>query len=294
MSTPDPDDTTEADSTPKPDKWTDLLRPSYGYPETLREDATEGLSGRKARKSVRRAKKDWRREDADGRREFVRGQRDQEPPSSEGRLGILVLLALIVAVVVGGGLVRSCSANNEAAEPTPSVTTSAQPSASAEPTGESPSASPTPVEPSATATTAPEVAPVVPQDPDAIAVAWATAWHTYSPTEGDNEGQRLDRIAALSSSQLVDSLSSNDETSLYYDTERMNVTVQAVVIEPMPEGAAPVDTDLRMTRRITVTTTTSADPGTVQGSSYDLTIERADSATSWLVTYVADVVAAHD
>lgn len=276
-------------SGPKPDKWSDLLRPTYEYPSDLADDAGAGLRGRRRRKAVRQARRDWRSSDRAARQQWVREQvgtdRTREPDS---RLGVVTLVAVIVLVVGIGSAVRGCaSAPAATVAPTSSATPTSSETAGSSSTAPSATTSPTvPPAPSSEPTvTAPT--PSVDASADDVALAWARAWNTYAPSAGETGWTRLDRVDEISTPELVEWMNANDTTSSYYDVEGVDLVLDAATIEPLPEGAAPVDTDERATRRVVVTTTAA---GQTTTRAHDLTLTRGDSTVPWLVAYVEDVV----
>lgn len=259
---------------PHHDKWRDLLRPSYDYPEDL-DDVTEGLKGRARRKARRGAKKQWREADRQARDEFIAARRE-EPVSQGARLGFAMFLALVVVVA---GIVMAVRSGGEE-EPA-----AAAPSTSAEPTAPTASAPTTTTEPTAEEEPADEPESAAGLDVEDVTTKWATAWFTYTPASGDDQSARLERAEPYMSDELATFLWGDDAVATAYEKEGTDVTATNVKVKKAPEDAAPVDTDVRATRLVDVESTYTAGPDegeTITGT-YLVTLIRADADAPWQV-----------
>jgi hypothetical protein len=264
---------------PQVNKWRDLVRPKYHYPDYTPD---EDLSSRKNRKARRRGRRDWRAQDHAARRDWITQRREaatQESSlqSNPGCAGAVIVLALVIIVV---GLVRGCGDQEPDSTPAPTISSTAAPSQ----TG----AAPTP-ETTSSPTTAPvptqTPAPVTAEDADTVMTQWATAWFTFTPSTGDDDVRRLSRAEPLMTAELARALWVEDPITTYYLDNNIDLTVGAVELEVPAEGTAPVDHDTRITRLATVITTYTAGPDTGQTftSTYAVVVYRAGVDQPWLV-----------
>lgn len=272
-------------SGPHPDKWGDLLRTTYGYPEDL-DSAGDGLTGRHRRRAVRQARRQWRAEDHDARHDWMAQQRAraQEPASPEGRLGIVVVLAVVVGVVLIGGSVRSCQTQPAALAPSASTGTAASSQAHA-------TASNTP-DTSAPGTNETETGTSV-ATPEDIVTAWARGWLTFTATASDSQDAHLNRAAPYMTDELVALLAADrDPIAAAYLAEGTDVTLSTIDISGRPQNA-PVDTDVRVTRLMSVTMSYTAGPmaGSTETVAYALTLTRPAAGQRW---QVADFITGAD
>ncbi len=214
---------------PQVDKWADLFRRSWNYPEG----------------SSRRQKRAWRQADHDARKAFLDHQREQrqsEDPS--GGLGFAVLVALVVVIGLIVAAVRGFGGQDS---PVVQPTTAA-PRAS---TAASPSPSPT----------SDDSLPVVPPaSADAVAEAWVRAWLAYAPASGDSQDARMERARPYMTPELAESLGNvDDPIARVWENEGTNVEVTDVAVSLAGEPA-PIDTDVRVTRFVDATMTYAAGP----------------------------------
>ena len=231
---------------PRHDKWTDLLKPTYDYPAEL-DDAGQG------RRVRRKAKREWRAADQQARADFI-AQRRAEPVSQGARLGVAIVLA---AVVLIGAIVYGVRAGTDNEAPAVAGTVPGQQAPAGEPT--------------ASATTTPESEPTetaAEEDPATFSVEkvterWARGWFSYAPTTGDSQADRMDRAEELMTSDLAAFLWTDDAVGAGYEASGTDVEVSDVKVQAAPKKTAPPDTELRATRKVTVTSSypPGPDPG---------------------------------
>lgn len=256
-------------SEPRPDKWADLLRPTYKYPE----DDTD-----RSRRARRRARRQWRAQDHQARRDWVAERRESVSGRSSregnsGCAGVVIVLALVMIVL---GVTRGCSEPEQTPQPTAIATAVEGPS-------------PTPTS-ATTSTPAPEVETEAPPAeaiaaPEDVMQEWARAWFTFTPTTGDHESSRMDRAEPLMTPELARYLWREDPLATYYTDNGIDLTVQDVEISVPPEGAAPVDHETRVTRLATITTLYTAGPETGQTftTTYAVVVYRTAADQPWQV-----------
>jgi hypothetical protein len=265
----------EDPQSPRVDRWADLLRPSYDYPESV-EEAGTGLTGRQRKAAQRRARRDWRVADRSARKEWITAQDRRDPDVTEGRPGIVVVVALLFAgaMVVGG--LRSC--HDDAVQTVASTTTADASTGN----GAAPSPAPSSPRPSAAPTTPSAVAGLSPAE---VATAWAQAWLSFSATTGDTEADHLARAEPYMTDELIDWLSNPDPVVQAYLTEGTDIAVAGVEVQPAPP-TAPADTDVRRSLQLMVTSSWTAGPdaGLTDSTRYLVTLMRADGGQDWLVS----------
>lgn len=225
------------------DKWTDLLKPTYDYPAEL-DDAGQG------RRARRQAKREWRAADQQARAEFI-AERRAEPVSQGARLGVAIFLA---AVVLIGAIAYGVRAATDDEAPSAAGTAPVQQAPAGEPT--------------ASTTTTPESEPTAPAaevDPTTFSVEeaterWARAWFSYAPTTGDSQADRMERAEELMTEDLAAFLWTDDAVAAGYEASGTDVEVSGVKVEEAPKKTAPPDTEMRATRKVTVSSSYTAGP----------------------------------
>lgn len=241
----------ELEGSPQVDKWADVFRRSYNYPEG----------------SSRREKRAWRHADRDARRAFIEHQReqrrDQEPA---GGLGFAVVVALLVVVGLAVAVVRGVGGQDSPAAAQTTQAT-ARPSASVTP---GPSPSPAAV-----------LAPVAAASADEVADAWARAWLAYTPASGDSQSARMERAQPYMTPEFAESLT-DDPIARVWESEGTDVEVTAVAISPAGEPA-PIDTEVRATRVADVTMTYTAGPRVGQVVTVRQVVTLIVGDDTWLV-----------
>lgn len=257
---------------PQIDRWSDVFRPRYGYPEDV-DVVDAGLSKRQTRKVVRQRKKAWRDNDKEARQEFFNRQRKEEPPSPEGRLGCALVITLVMLVLMIAGFVRGCSTEDEndpAIAPSGAATV-----ATSEPT----------VAPSSTETSQQNEAVKSDLSAEETTTQWITGWLTYTPTTGDSVSEKMGRAMPFMTNELMSFLSADDPVARIYENTGTDITVIEVEVNAPPKGKAPIDTDQRVTFLVTVTSEYTAGPdiGKTFPMDYVVTVMRPAKDGPWLV-----------
>jgi hypothetical protein len=237
----------------EPDRWTDLLRVD-DYPEDLVE---AGASKRQRRAAQRQYRDDSRR----SRAKRAAQRRHQEPVSGTA---VLVVGAILAAAVLLIPLLIDKGDEAPAA-----AATSAAPRSS----------TPTPSTTATTAATAP--LPAKAATVDAVLASWASAYFTRTP--GQSVDAVLDTAGTWMTSDLQMSLSGRDPMATYLEEAEAGTTLTAAAVTAPREGAAPVDTDLRATRLVTVHTVTNGGPDDGKTLSTPLLVELALVEGEWKV-----------
>jgi hypothetical protein len=246
----------------KPDRWADLLDPRYDYPEDV-----SGLS----RRQRRRAKRNHRRDDRGARKQWILDQRQRsaEPATAARGIGALVLVLLIV----GGFSLVTWLRDDEPAEVAPVASTapSTQP---ASPT------SPTPTETAAATNDG--------MNAEEVLLAWAGEFYNREPeSETDEFTEFLSESTPWMTRALFENLrDAGDSTYLYLAQNGGTVTLVDSSVTMPPEGTAPVDTEYRATRVLTITTRMEVEGQEPQEIVTPLMVELAND-DGWLVASIA-------
>ncbi|HEV6953615.1 MAG TPA: hypothetical protein VKY86_10260 [Promicromonospora sp.] len=270
----------------QPDRWRDLLDPRYDYPEDV-EQAGDGMRRGARRAARRQARREYRKQDAVARRSWIeaRARDGDDRDTSRGRAVLLGLIALIVAI----GMLVTWLRGADGGEPGDGApaTVEATATLSAPPTEPS-GADQAPTTATATTTspsTAPSSASAAEASPVDVAAEWAGAWFNYDP-EQHEPADRIEAVRPLVTEQLAQWLSTEDRTANHYETTGAVLALDSA--QPGDaEAGAPVDTDLRATVQLVVSTTTTEPGGSPQATvlPYVVTLERPTSADAWLVSW---------
>lgn len=248
-----------------PDRWADLLDPRYDFPDEIK-----GLP----RGQRRRAKKEHRKGDLEARKQWIldQRQRSKEPQSAARGPGALLVIVLLVAAVY----FVSQLGEDEADEASPTATAQSTEQASSEP-AETPAAEAVPVADINAGQTA-----------DEVLLAWAAQFYNRAPGEsGPDYGAFLSESTPWMTQALFENLRDNGDSTYDYlaQTGGSTTLVNATASAP-PEGAAPVDTETRATRVLTITTRLDVE-GTSEEITTPLLVELAYYNDQWLVASIA-------
>ncbi|MDJ0345561.1 hypothetical protein QMK19_33995 [Streptomyces sp. H10-C2] len=217
-----------------PQEWREMLKTGYDYPEEARK-------GR--RRDRRQARRDHRQGERRRTAEWIKTERQREPVTAAGALLIVVVvLALGVAAKwLWPGLVGT-----EHARKPVTVTAGPQTSAQDDKPAGTPSASSSP--------TSPRPSPTVDlRAPDKVAQQAVEHYLTRNPPVDRNHSAAVLRAAPWMTPSLVENLASNRDPRWDKLVSQGGVsTVRAVQVGPAAPGL-PVDTPLRVWRKVTAT-----------------------------------------
>ncbi|MEU2086523.1 hypothetical protein ABZ569_32210 [Streptomyces albus] len=206
-----------------PQQWRELLRNSY--PEDV-----EQVPGRRER---RRAQKEHNRRKEQAARDWVRKERESEPVT-----GGAVLLIILVVLSIGliSWLVRS--SDDQPEQHHEKAERPAAPLSPSSPTGPSPTPSPSGRG----------------SGPEAVARAWAREFFTRDPYKEQTHQAVVDRAARWMTPQLTTNLSESDDPAWGKLVSHGGVSKVTNVKVTSAGKHLPVDTPLRVWRKLLVTT----------------------------------------
>lgn len=247
-----------------PDRWTDLLDPRYDFPDEIKE---------LPRSQRRRAKKEHRQGDLEARKQWIldQRQRSKEPQSAARGPGALLVILLLVGAVYFVSQLGEDEAGE--ASPTEATQTVEQPDL---PSAETPAAD------------AESEADLETASADEILLAWAAKFYNRAPGEsGPDYGAFLSQSTPWMTQALFENLRDNGDSTYDYlaQTGGSTTLVNATSTMP-PEGAAPVDTETRATRVLTITTRLDVE-GTSEELTTPLLVELAHYNGQWFVASIA-------
>lgn len=276
---PDPRHSGQRPLPPEPDSWRSVINNDYDYPEELDE-----LSGRERR----RAKKTWRRDDHAARMAWLRSQRQAEPVSPAA-IVVLVVIVMVVILGLGGGLPKILGGGDDDKQPVGLLTPTTRPVPL--PTASDTTSTSISEQPSVTPTQS--TPPPETRRPPATAIAdavkviqtWARVFYTRDPA-AESYSQLINKTAEYVTPGVGASFAAAGDST--YDALKASngrSTVVAAVVSAPRADVAPVDTEIRITRLLTVTIqTTGTKP---QRFDVPLLITLISEEGKWLISEVS-------
>ncbi|MFE0373563.1 hypothetical protein [Streptomyces tendae] len=238
-------------------EWRELLREEELPPEI------DELRGRKRRKAKRR----WHSARRDERTEWIREERKKTPTPT-----VIPVIALILAAAVAGAAwlwPDRHGADTAKPKATPTV----------EAPEEQASASPTPT----------ASAPLVADEPEAVANAFVTAYTLRRPVEDGSHKAAVERAAPYASTPLVENLKKHDDRDFNELVAAQATEAKPTKVDigqPSAKDRPAPDTSVRVYLQADVSLDVKATESYRYTRHLTIEVARADAASRWMVTRV--------